>query len=86
MRKWRNSSIPLRNVRIHLVLVLKLTIYRLKSKSYQLELTNFNAQHPLEYIVMGSRKSDPGCSKLGEIATSDVHKGYPNFTRINPLI
>jgi hypothetical protein len=35
---------------------------------------------------MGSRKDDPYCSHLGEIADSDVHKGYPNFKRVNPII
>jgi hypothetical protein len=35
---------------------------------------------------MGSRKEDPGCAKLGELAQSDVHKGYPDFTRVNPII
>ena len=35
---------------------------------------------------MGSRRDDPGCSKLNEISESDVHKGYPPFKRINPII
>ena len=35
---------------------------------------------------MGSRKDDPGCAKLGHIAESDTHKGYPSFKRVNPII
>ena len=35
---------------------------------------------------MGSRRDDPGCSKLGLIAQSDTHKGYPDFKRVNPII
>ena len=48
--------------------VLDLQIFRLKSKNYQAELLAFSKIHPLEWIVMGSRKDDPGCSKLGLIA------------------
>ena len=48
--------------------VLDLQIFRLKSKNYQAELLGFSKIHPLEWIVMGSRKDDPGCSKLGLIA------------------
>ena len=46
-------------------LVLELTIYRLKSKNYQSELTNFNKANRVEWIVMGSRKDDPGCAHIG---------------------
>lgn len=42
---------------------------------------------------MGSRRDDPGCgitflilAKLKEISESDVHKGYPAFKRICPII
>lgn len=35
---------------------------------------------------MGSRRDDPGCANLGSLAVSDVDKGYPKFTRVNPII
>lgn len=35
---------------------------------------------------MGSRKDDPYCGHLNEISDSDVHKGYPSFKRVNPII
>jgi len=35
---------------------------------------------------MGSRKEDPYCGNLGQIAPSDVNKGYPAFKRLNPII
>lgn len=35
---------------------------------------------------MGSRSDDPGCAYLSEISDSDVHKGYPSFKRVNPIL
>jgi FAD synthetase len=35
---------------------------------------------------MGSRRDDPYCENLGMASPSDVQKGYPPFTRINPII
>jgi hypothetical protein len=35
---------------------------------------------------MGNRKDDPYCENLTEIAMTDVHKGYPAFQRVNPII
>ena len=70
----------------HLTLVMDLQIFRLRSKNYQAELIAFNQEHPIEWIIMGSRKDDPGCGKLGFIAESDTHKGYPQFKRVNPII
>ena len=40
---------------------LHLEIYVLKTKNYQIELYNFSKSNPIDYIVMGSRKDDPGC-------------------------
>ena len=40
----------------------------------------------MDWIVMGTRKDDPGCSNLGTIAESDTNKGYPKFKRVNPII
>lgn len=66
--------------------VLQFELYTLPSKNYQVELTNFALSHPLSSIIMGSRKDDPHCSHLAEISSSDVHKGYPAFNRVNPII
>lgn len=35
---------------------------------------------------MGSKRDDPGCLNLHKLQSSDVHKGYPEFQRISPII
>lgn len=60
--------------------------FELPSKQYALELTAFAQTHPLQYVVMGSRRDDPYCGALSQCSPSDVSKGYPAFDRLNPII
>jgi len=35
---------------------------------------------------MGSRRNDPYCEHLQQLSFSDMHKGFPDFIRVNPVI
>eukprot|EP00475_Leptophrys_vorax_P037097 TRINITY_DN6352_c0_g1_i2.p1 TRINITY_DN6352_c0_g1~~TRINITY_DN6352_c0_g1_i2.p1 ORF type:complete len:300 (-),score=70.37 TRINITY_DN6352_c0_g1_i2:49-873(-) len=43
--------------------------------------------HPtVKYFFMGQRRNDPHAKNLNEIHISDVHKGWPEFYRVNPIL
>jgi FAD synthetase len=43
--------------------------------------------HPkVKFFFMGQRKNDPHGKTLKEINISDVHKGWPEFYRVNPIL
>ena len=42
--------------------------------------------HPIKAIVMGQRRIDPDATTLESISTSDVHRGWPEFLRINAIL
>lgn len=39
-----------------------------------------------KYVIMGSRRSDPYCQHLQQLSFSDMHKGFPDFLRVLPVI
>jgi FAD synthetase len=42
--------------------------------------------HPIKAIVMGQRRIDPDATTLEAISSSDVHRGWPEFLRINAIL
>ena len=55
-------------------------------RNFAKSLTMLKLEHKVEYIIMGSRKSDPYCQGLDVLAPSDIGKGYPSFVRVNPIL
>ena len=40
----------------------------------------------IKYILMGQRRNDPHAKTLDFVHISDVHKGWPEFYRVNPIL
>ncbi|KAI0982126.1 hypothetical protein GJ496_000576 [Pomphorhynchus laevis] len=60
-------------------------LLELRADSYKLALKKLRDQYPrFLACIMGSRRSDPGCSDLSVLAVTD--NGWPSFIRINPII
>jgi len=51
---------------------------------YKLAIENLKEQYNVDGIIMGNRKTDPGCEKLTTFKETD--NGWPKIIRINPLL
>ena len=74
-----------KNVLICLMKDLDLEVFVLPSNRFKEEITKFKKEHELEFIVMGSRRTD--YSYLANIpALSPSDNNYPHFIRVNPVL
>jgi FAD synthetase len=56
----------------------------LEYKTVKDAITDLKNKYGIDAILMGSRKTDPGCNDLNIFSPTD--EGYPNIIRINPII
>lgn len=57
-----------------------------KTEFFKSSLKKLIKDHDLKAIYMGTRITDPYCGHLTEICESDYNKGWPRFTRVNPIL
>ena len=57
-----------------------------KYKFMKNEMAKVVQQKGLKGVIMGSRKTDPYCGNLNHMSRSSTEEGWPDFTRVNPIL
>jgi len=60
------------------------TLHIANEKDFISGLAKVQRQVPLRCIIMGTRRTDPGCGKLASLTASTGN--YPPFLRFNPIL
>lgn len=68
------------------VLALKNSENLTKSKFMKAGMVKLVNENKLKGVIMGSRRTDPYCGKLTHFSKSSTEDGWPEFTRVLPII
>lgn len=68
------------------VLALKNAENLTKSKFMKAGMVKLVQENKLRGVIMGSRKTDPYCGNLTHFSKSNTEDGWPEFTRVLPII